>query len=163
MNIVTSKKTGLSSGLMGMKFMRASELQESKQEKESKRQELVHSSHWVLPKKGKKQDSSSSPAITKHDDLGFSDFLEITSTESTTQNGRRGYGKLAKDQSDSESESEDEKDDEKDADDKSKDADKPLKRKKSHKESEMDPEERKRREKAQAKILRQMKSISNSK
>lgn len=158
MNIVTTKKSNLSSGLLGMKFMRQVETQEKKEERESRRQELVHSSHWVIPNK-KNSVPEASPAVTKTE-IGFSDILEVTSTESSTQNGRRGYGKFAKEES-SEGESDDSEGSDKEEG--SERITTPSKRKKSQKEDDLSPEERKRREKAQAKILRQMKSISNSK
>lgn len=73
--------------------MRQAETKDRQAEKEEKRQTLVHSSHWVIPSKGGFTEDS--PEVTRSESIGFSDILEISGSDSTTQNGRRGYGKFA--------------------------------------------------------------------
>ena len=75
--------------------MRQAETKDRQDEKEKKRQILVDSSHWTLSPTNKFGDVDSSPLTVEEDSLGFSDILDVTSISSTTQSGRRGYGKFA--------------------------------------------------------------------
>lgn len=140
--------------------MRQADTKDRNDKKEEKRKILVDSSQWTLLPKDKFGEMEPSPHTTEENTLGFSDILDVIPSSSATQNGRRGYGKFAN-QSESEEEEEDEGEDDNETEKKSTPKRKKPSQKDASEESE-DPEEQAKKDKASFKILRQMKSISNT-
>ncbi|CDO53972.1 hypothetical protein, no similarity [Geotrichum candidum] len=164
LNVVSSRKN-LSSGLMGMKFMRQAESKDKEQQKELKRKVLVDSTHWTL--KPQAAASGDDVAYEEYEDetsaaqssVGFSDLYEAN----TATIGRRDYGKKPEPVEDEAGSDEDN-----DSNEKEKEVDGKTKGKRKTSDSsddEANPENERKRRKQEQKdfnILRQFKSISGS-